>query len=79
MAGDAVAEKERRARLLLLAAEQVRRAVGRGAVLPAPRRDSDLSGAPTGMMLRQGENFYRRAVREPWIPSLLRRRRVSVN
>jgi len=78
MAGDAVAKKERRARLFLRAAEQVQRPPGQGAVLPVPRQDFDLPGTPTGMMLRQGENFYRCAVSEPGIPSLLRRR-VSVN
>ena len=56
MAGDAVAKKERRARLFLRAAEQVQR--------PSSQ------GTPTGMMLRQGENFYRCAVSEPGIPSL---------
>jgi hypothetical protein len=79
MAGDAVAKKERRARLFLRAAEQVQRPSGQGAVLPAPRRDFDLPGTPTGMMLHQGKNFYRCALREPGIPSLLCRRRVSVN
>jgi hypothetical protein len=52
---------------------------GQGAVLPAPHQDFDLPGTLTWMILRQGENFYRCAVSEPGIPSLLCRRRVSVN
>jgi choline dehydrogenase len=76
---DELLDYARRARLLLLAAGQARRLAWPREPIQ-PHRAPGLRSArhPDRDDAHQGENFYRCAVSEPGIPSLLRRR-VSVN